>query len=297
MTRYHLDEGPIVVGGVGGSGTRLVARILIELGFYLGADLNDELDNLWFTLLFKRRRFFVAASSARRREARRACAILGRALRGERLSDGDLRLVREVVADCPAAVGHEAHRLYMSNEWAQLRLESLRSAHRSAPSEAIGWGWKEPNSHVFLPELSSAFPAMRFVMVVRHGVDMAFSDNQQQLANWGERYGVAAAASASELPRQSLAFWVAANRRAIDWGEEHLQGRFLVLRYEHLCREPADAIADLADFIGFRPSPEVVARVQDIPSATASVARYGREDLSEFDAADLEGVRRLGFTV
>ena len=45
---------PIVIGGVGGSGTRLIAQILKELGYHLGNYLNLSEDNLWFTLLFKR---------------------------------------------------------------------------------------------------------------------------------------------------------------------------------------------------------------------------------------------------
>jgi len=43
---------PVVVGGVGGSGTRVIARMLVNLGYYIGDDLNDALDNLWFVLLF-----------------------------------------------------------------------------------------------------------------------------------------------------------------------------------------------------------------------------------------------------
>jgi len=50
--------GPIVVGGVGGSGTRVVAEILSKFGFYLGNDLNGASDNLLYTLLFKRPRWF-----------------------------------------------------------------------------------------------------------------------------------------------------------------------------------------------------------------------------------------------
>ena len=46
--------GPVAIGGVGGSGTRLIAQLLREAGFYLGGDLNPALDNRWFTLLFKR---------------------------------------------------------------------------------------------------------------------------------------------------------------------------------------------------------------------------------------------------
>src|SRR5690348_1070657 len=45
----------VAVGGLGGSGTRLIASLLAEFGVFIGHDLNKELDNLAFTLLFKRR--------------------------------------------------------------------------------------------------------------------------------------------------------------------------------------------------------------------------------------------------
>ena len=45
---------PVAVGGVGGSGTRIVAHLLRELGFDIGDDLNESLDDLCFTALFKR---------------------------------------------------------------------------------------------------------------------------------------------------------------------------------------------------------------------------------------------------
>ena len=49
---------PVIIGGVGGSGTRVVAEILDNLGFYIGNDLNPAKDNLWFLLLFKRPRWY-----------------------------------------------------------------------------------------------------------------------------------------------------------------------------------------------------------------------------------------------
>ena len=61
---------PVAVGGVGGSGTRLIAQVLLELGYYLGGDLNESLDNLWFTLLFKRREVLDLTEAAVRRGAR-----------------------------------------------------------------------------------------------------------------------------------------------------------------------------------------------------------------------------------
>lgn len=36
---------PVVVGGVGGSGSRVVAEMLETLGLFIGDDLNDARDN------------------------------------------------------------------------------------------------------------------------------------------------------------------------------------------------------------------------------------------------------------
>jgi len=37
---------PIVVGGLGGSGTRVIALMLERLGFFMGDDLNHAHDNM-----------------------------------------------------------------------------------------------------------------------------------------------------------------------------------------------------------------------------------------------------------
>ena len=50
----YKQNAPVVIGGVGGSGTRLIAECLKEAGYLMGADMNGANDNLWFTLLFKR---------------------------------------------------------------------------------------------------------------------------------------------------------------------------------------------------------------------------------------------------
>ena len=43
----------IAVGGLGGSGTRVLAEILLNSGIYLGSELNIFHDNLLFTRFFK----------------------------------------------------------------------------------------------------------------------------------------------------------------------------------------------------------------------------------------------------
>jgi hypothetical protein len=44
----HNKDSPLIIGGSGGSGTRLFARLCILSGFHLGANLNSSLDSLDF---------------------------------------------------------------------------------------------------------------------------------------------------------------------------------------------------------------------------------------------------------
>lgn len=74
--------GPVVVGALGGSGTRLIARILMESGFFMGSDLNRERDNLWFTLLFKRPRWFAEVATKDPGQIRTAMRIMEKAMVG-----------------------------------------------------------------------------------------------------------------------------------------------------------------------------------------------------------------------
>ena len=48
---------PVAIGGVGGSGTRLVAQLLSGAGIHMGDDLNGSSDTLWFTLFSAPRNF------------------------------------------------------------------------------------------------------------------------------------------------------------------------------------------------------------------------------------------------
>ena len=106
-----------------------------------------------------------------------------------------------------------ADRLQHPSDW--LTERAIRMRLPAEPKPGGPWGWKEPNTHLLLPYLVRRFPDMRYIHVVRHGLDMAFSSNQNQLATWGEQFQIPA-----DLPPpvRSLRYWIAAQRRARDLG-------------------------------------------------------------------------------
>jgi hypothetical protein len=285
---------PVAIGGVGGSGTRVVAQFLNEIGFYIGQDLNHANDNLWFTLLFKRPKWFRRVSESNPEEILNGLKIFEKLMAGsERLSAAEFPFVAKAVARSGlSSLGGAVGPLWRLHRGCTLVLRKSRSrSHQS------GWGWKEPNTHIYLPYLAKRFENLKYVHLIRHGVDMALSSNQLQLYNWGDLFGVRPPEDRAALPKASLQYWVAANKRAVDLGKELLGSRFLLLNFDELCRDPRHHIRAFAAFLGADPNTNQLDTLASLVKTPASTGRYRHFDLSRFSEEDIESVRRLGFEV
>jgi hypothetical protein len=269
----------VVIGGIGGSGTRMIAQIVAASGYFLGADLNEAYDNLWFTLLFKRPDV-LALSAA---EFHRRLAILFKAMVGvAEVTNDDREIVLEL-----ASAGSEQH----DPDWLRQRAASLMA--RAESGSPVGpWGWKEPNSHIVLRPLSEACGKLKFIFVSRHGLDMALSSNQNQARFWGP---LLLGKGFEATPRYSLRYWCEAHRRAIA-AAGAIGDRFLFLRYDALCRDKHRELNRLLDFLGVG-GRAAVARASDIIAPPPSIGRSRLVSLAEFDADDLDYVESLGFAV
>ena len=296
ISRKLERPGPVVVGALGGSGTRLVAALLAELGYFIGDDLNAERDNLAFTLLFKRRRWLEREVPADPRQVHVGLRILHKAMvTAQPLDEEERRFLRHAVREV-ALHGYD-HRRHGAGVWSFVRAHRLRRARPLDPARHRGWGWKEPNSHLFLPELAEHFPDLRFIYVLRHGLDMAFSSNDTQLRLWGPRYGVRAGEGEYEHARSMLEFWSRVSARVIAQGRERLGGRFLTLSFDRLVEHPEQGLAALLEFLCIEPAEVDLERLLGLPVRPSSLGRYKRRSLDPFPPRLLDGVRALGFPI
>jgi hypothetical protein len=248
---------PVVVGGVGGSGTRVVAEMLEALGIFMGDDLNDAHDNMTLARVFGSIRDRIQALGPVGAAADPAAAAAAAAA------------VAATLDDFAGAM----HRAYLAQH-----------------DRRAGWGWKVPGNHFILDHLAAAFPGLAYVHVIRHGIDMAFSTNQNQLRNWGRHYGIDVDGQPPE--RAAFAFWIAANRRAVAEAQR-LGIRFLLLNFDTLCRRPAETAAPLLDLLG-RSRQEVDAIVHLVAPPAALGRRAGR-DLGFVGPAEQAALREFGF--
>jgi hypothetical protein len=278
------EAAPIVIGALGGSGTRVLADALIESGADLGSEFNRARDNLIFTALFKRPRWLERAGDAR---IHRQLDTFVRYMRGRRYKPSDyLRLAASVIDHEPA----------LSMPQSARRVARAVTNRPSAAAGASVWGWKEPNSHVFLPQLIDHFPGLRYVHVVRHGLDMAYTRNRTQLEIWGPHFGITVPADGAAAEAAQLDLWIATTRRAVDLGAR-LGERFLLLRFDDLCREPERELRRLFDLAGLDVDACILTRLAGGVEAPDSVGRWRRHGAPRFSAEQLGAVESFGFDV
>lgn len=282
---------PVVVGGLNGSGTRVVAEILQKAGFYMGRDFNNASDNLWFTLLLKRPQWYRSHQQPDDPDVQVVIDLLERVMFGEALSVRDWRCI------LAAATLYSFEQRSFKSVWVLRRLRRMLSRKPVDLADYRGWGWKEPHSHFYLPHLAHHYPGLRYVQVIRHGLDMAYGGNQEQVYKWAQTLGLPAPSghSGHDEAQRSLDFWIAANRRAVNIGQETLGDRFLLLQYDHLCEAPHTHIERLFGFLGVVDVD--IDALTTIPRISRTTGRYRARDIREFSASQIQAVREFGFEV
>lgn len=266
----------VAIGGVGGSGTRLVAEFMKLLGYHIGDDLNHANDNLWFTLLFKRLEILSASDQE-------IAGLLDIFLTGmTRPGEFTARQAQCVRSLCTT------DRLQHSAEWLEMRANSLlKQPPHLKPVERLAW--KEPNTHIVIQHLQQQLPNLKYIHVMRNGLDMAYSANQNQLKLWGEAYLGRKCSEAT--PYNSLQYWVKVHLGVLESVNENV----LLLNFDELCQEPDRGVRLILDFLGVDASHSLVERLCSCVVTPGSTGRFKQFSLDVFDEKDLQAVKRLGF--
>lgn len=274
-----------MVGGVGGSGTRVIAQMLMEAGVYIGDFLNDPKDNLWFTLLMRRPQLVKKNNE---KAIKILLEIFRKRMFSEKLSFLETLKVRGAAND------FILNKYVKSNEWYTFPISTSRSlrAKKLTDTDKVFWGWKEPNTLFFIPQLAKKFPEVKFLLVIRNGLDMAFTDNKVQIRNFGNHFGIN-----GNSPSDSLEFWIRANNKAIETGKKILGEKFKILRMEELCSNPKQETEALLKWAGINYNESVLQKISSIPKLPSSTNRYKEKDLSIFSKQQLQSVQQLGYNI
>ena len=272
-TDRDLCARPLVIGGTGGSGTRLLVAIAQAAGYFMGEfrPFADFKGDMWMNDGFDSEEFIDFAWRWRERLI---------AAGEEPLAEPEMEAA---IGELRAAV--ERHRQFL-------------------PGDAK-WGWKLPQSVLCLPVIDRLFPDLRFIHMIRDGREMAFSRNQNDAAAFGEfifaRQGPDAmpAAYMSEETRMaslSIIVWGFANALAADYGESQMGSRYLRVDYGQLCAEPGPGLRKLLEFMEV--APDLAADIGNLVQPSRSIGRWHQQGRPAQDAVNRFGgefLKRLGY--
>ena len=273
----------IAVGALGGSGTRAVAQVLIESGVYMGDDLNRPNDNLIFTRLFKNPKWY---KNSRQSLVNMRLAILKEYMGNDTLT---LKNATELVK---AAIYNPT---FTSNYAFYLKV--IRKILNDKKDRKL-WGWKEPNTHIYIQDLINYFDNFKYIHVLRHGLDMAFSKNKQQLYNWGYKYNIClnGIENEDEVAYNQLVYWIKSTQEVLEKSQA-LGDNFLLLNHSTFCEKPKEQIKRIIDFLGFEKGREELAQLASIPNTPSTLNRYRHFNIEIFDKEQIEFVKEMDFKV
>lgn len=273
----------IAIGALGGSGTRAVAEVFIKLDLFMGDDLNKSNDNLLFTRLFKHPEWYRASSDDEKYYRLR---VFEKYMSGNALDSKELHELYNAVKTNPR------HKSKLSSYIS--KLEYLYENRKIN----YDWGWKEPNTQIYVSDVLNYFPKMKYIHVLRHGLDMAFSNNVQQLTNWGWKYNIHLTGDETEtqLAFKQLDFWIESTKDVIQ-KIRHYENRVYILNHTNFCPHPVKEIDKLLNFCDFMPNRQLLNDLYEIPKNTGSNKRYQKYSLKIFNDKQLEFVEQMGFKI
>jgi hypothetical protein len=272
------------IGALGGSGTRVVAQILMEAGLYMGAEFSNENDNLLFTRLF---RDPVWEAQSDRRQQFERITIFNKLMSGKTLFPLE-------AFSAFKAIKENLNYPTSSGQARQLLFEHYT---KSNIQPAI-WGWKEPNTHIYLEALHTSFPAFKYIHVLRHGLDMAFSKNLKQLNNWGAKFSIEIDGKETEdqLAIKQLDFWIAATKATLEYSKR-MGENFYLLRHHNLYESVKVEIEQLFEFLEIATTKDQLDELSSLPKKPQSADLYKNHDLNIFREDQLLAVHELGFEI
>jgi len=270
-----IDESPTVIGCIGGSGSRLVSQLFIDRNYYFGHCTNQANDNLWFSFIFRR----LKAVTSNYDDFVKLMDIFV-----SKMTTGMLNSEQKMIIN---QISNKPHPLAES-----FRLKSVSSLHNNDETHAKiskNWGWKEPNSHLFIPQLNQYFPQLKYIYIIRHPLDMAFSQNQNQLKFWGKHF---LGNNCETSPYYSLKFWLFIYTKILKL-KQTMGDRLYILNFDELIQSPIESVKNLFDNMGFSYTESSISQATKIVKTPQSIGRYKNHSLKEFDKKDLETLNNL----
>lgn len=265
---------PVILLGMHRSGTSMITKFLEELGLYIGAELDDNHESLFF---FKLNHWMFRVGTSKTDYPLNMLSMSG-------------PCKAELARAVDYHLGHSMKKLYLGSR----RESDIRDLD-------IPWGWKEPRNTFTLDIYRRLFPEARIIHIYRNPLDASVSYIKRDI----ERRNHFALTWKKRLKRRFLIahkyhqnfrlqtlqdgfdLWKEYVGAALAWNDsfgDHIR----VYRYEDFLDAPFAPMKDMAAFCGLEVSDD---RIRDVVRGVDASRKYAFLD-DEEAVAFYETVRR-----
>jgi len=227
---------PVIILGMHRSGTTMITKFLDDFGLFVGDQLDDNHESLFFFKL-NHWMFKVGISKV---DYPQNMLLMNPNCKQELINAVDHHL------------GHSTRKLYLGSK----RYSDIRDLD-------IPWGWKEPRNTFTLEMYKKLFPAAKIIHIYRNPIDSAMSYMKRDIGRrnhfeltwrkkmkrkffvahkYHQNFRLRTIADGYELWKEYVS-------KALTW-EEEFEGRIKVYKYEDFLDEPVAPVKDMAAFSG-----------------------------------------------
>jgi len=299
MKRFNLSS-PIVVGGLGNCGTRVVANILKKMKFYLGYHDLNTIDNIWFpSLFYNRPKWYISTSKHNNEAITKALHMFEKMMFAPFISRYSiLKALLEYICFINSKE-YKANFRYCTlglRPRLECNMPQLLLNHLNE-NDYVGWGWKEPISCMYIEYLNDHYQNMKYIHMIRNGFDASIRFRHPQLYDWCGVFKLKIDPTDDDIRANTLKYWINVNKNAINLGKKLLQNRFLLIRLEDLYNETEETVAKIADFLSIDNHHINSVELCSIVKKPESLGLYKKHDLSFASKEDLRCIKELGYEV
>lgn len=240
MPISYPDE-PVIILGMHRSGTSMIARLLKQMGLFIGDDLFDETHS--------ESRYFLGVNDELLKRVHASW---------DSTKNFDYFLENEdIVAMTAKRVKYDL---------SPSRMRGFLGKCPSLQSMNTPWGWKDPRTMITAPLWLNVFPKARIVYILRNGIDVASSlqtraarDFEKQKIRYDMKFRRSRGSrSALESSGYKGSARCLSHHGAFSLWEEYvasaektlskINNEKIILKYEHLLEKPEKHLKELAEF-------------------------------------------------
>ncbi|GBG24436.1 Hypothetical Protein FCC1311_006542 [Hondaea fermentalgiana] len=240
------DPGPLLVGGIGDSGTRgaqqLLSKIGVDMGHFRFPGIPDSVFFTYDSLLYMSEFDVQTCEDGNARRLVKTRHVYGKAIQVAHT----VGYSRDQVDNDVWLRGMQLV-LNMTIEMQHLARHDV--VHDPEILPALLFGFKHPRTSLMLPIFKAALGRQfKFVHILRDGRDVANGSNQQMFNGLCQMYF---GRTCRRSLKDRLVFWATMNVDVAHWAATHLhENQYHVLRTEDLIDSHLPCFKSLAVFVG-----------------------------------------------